>query len=322
MRVFSYFLSLPVIRFVMWVSISHVVFSGAVYAENDKAFFWQINSGSASDETTVYLMGSIHFADNSFYPLRKEIEQAFDRSDYLAVELDINEADHAAYNNILAERGVFEGSKTIKDVIADDTWMQLRQRLSYLNVSYDAVKKYKPGIMVLTLSGLQVMKLGFDPELGIDAYFLAKAKQPNTKSGSKKTIAKKIIGKNIIELESLEQQINLFLDIPDGDLLLKESLYSLDESQMLMAEIVRYWKTGDEKLMSKLLFEDALTDYPAFSDIYDKLFYDRNQQMTSKIIDMLESKGTYFVVVGSGHLVGEKGVVNLLREKGYDAERR
>jgi len=233
----------------MWVSISHVVFSGAVYAENDKAFFWQINSGSAPDETTVYLMGSIHFADNSFYPLRKEIEQAFDRSDYLAVELDINEADHAAYNNILAEQGVFKDGKTIKDVIADDTWIQLRQRLSYLDVSYDAVKKYKPGIMVLTLSGLQVMKLGFDPELGIDAYFLTKAKQTNTKRSNKKTITKKII-----ELETLEQQINLFLDIPDGDLLLKESLYSLDEAEMLMADMVRYWKTGDERQMSRLFY--------------------------------------------------------------------
>jgi len=85
-----------------------------------------------------------------------------------------------------------------------------------------------------------------------------------------------------------------------------------------MAEMVRYWKTGDEKRMNKLLFEDALNDYPAFSEIYDSIFYDRNNQMTKKIEEILkQQQGRYFVVVGSGHLIGEKGVVNALRKNGY-----
>jgi uncharacterized protein len=159
---------------------------------------------------------------------------------------------------------------------------------------------------VLTLSAMQVMKMGFDPNLGIDAYFLSKAGQ-----------------KKIIELETLEQQLSLFLNIPDGDLLLKESLYSLDEAELLMAEMIRYWKTGNDKGINKLLFEDALNDYPAFSEIYDSLFYDRNNNMTKKIKEMLkQQQGSYFVVVGSGHLIGEKGIVNALREKGYVVQRR
>jgi len=104
--------------------------------------------------------------------------------------------------------------------------------------------------------------------------------------------------------------------------LLKESLYSLDEAELLMAEMVRYWKSGDENKMNKLLFEDALNDYPAFSEIYDKLFYNRNASMTRKIEAMLNQPGNYFVVVGSGHLIGEKGIVNTLRKNGYDVERR
>ena len=60
-------------------------------AENDRAFFWKVSTvEGGQDAATVYLMGSIHFADKSFYPLRKEIEQAFDQSDYLVVELDVN----------------------------------------------------------------------------------------------------------------------------------------------------------------------------------------------------------------------------------------
>jgi uncharacterized protein YbaP (TraB family) len=261
-----------------------------------------------SDAATVYLMGSIHFADKSFYPLRKEIVQAFDQSDYLAVELDINKVKPETYNNILLKKGIYKDGKTVEDVLTKETLSQLRERLTKLNVSYDAVKNYKPGMLVLTLSAIQVTQMGFQPDLGIDAYFLNKAAQQT--------------GKQIIELETLAQQLDLFIDIPDSELLLKESLYSLDESEVLMADMVRLWKQGDETKMNTLLFEDSLDDFPEFNKIYDSLFYARNNKMTVKINDMLKQQGSYFVVVGSGHLIGEKGIVNALKEKGYDVERR
>lgn len=289
----------------------------SIHAANDKAFVWEVSSADgALNQATVYLMGSIHFADKSFYPLRQEIEAAFERSKYLVVELDIRRTNHDVYSQLLAQKGIYTDGTTIKDVISDETWLQLRQRLRHLNISYDAIKNYKPGVLVLTLSAAQVIKMGFDPQLGVDAYFLEKASQPEHV-------------KQVLELETLEQQLELFINIPNGDLLLKESLYSLDEAELLMADLVRFWKQGDVGQMNKLLFEDALEEYPAFSEIYDKLFYGRNRNMVLKIDAMLQKqlpkspqqKVYYFVVVGSGHLIGDKGIVNALREKGYKVRR-
>jgi uncharacterized protein YbaP (TraB family) len=292
-------------RFLL-VVIFLVFFSA--HAANDKAFVWEVTS----DNATVYLMGSIHFADNSFYPLRPEIEEAFDRSQYLVVELDISKTGSDEYNQLLAQNGIYKDGATIKDAISDETWQQLQQRLQQLKVSYDAIKIYKPGVIVLTLSAVQVMQMGFDPQHGIDVYFLEKAAQQDS-------------GKQILELETLEKQVNLFINAPDGELLLKESLYSLDEDELLMADMVRFWKQGDDVQMNKLLFEDALNDNPAFSKIYDSLFYDRNEQMTLKIETMLQQKTPkrdyYFVVVGSGHLIGDRGIVNALQKKGYQVRR-
>lgn len=275
-------------------------------AAEDKAFFWQLSL----DNVSVYLMGSIHAADKSFYPLRPAIEDAYNRSTFLVVELDITQMDPNAYNRILLQRGVYRNGATIKDVLSDETWSKLRQQLRDFNISYDAVKTYKPGILVLTLSTAQIMHLGFNPQLGIDMHFLQKAAQTK---------------KQIVELETLEQQIDLFLDMPDGELLLKESLYSMQGSELMMADMVQFWKQGDEAKMDTLLFEKALTEYPAFAKIYDRLFYERNQQMTRKIEQLLKSKAatkiSYFVVVGSGHLIGDKGIVNELREKGYKLKR-
>jgi len=288
------------------VILSFAVLSSA-QAADDKAFFWQVTS----EHSVVYLTGSIHFADKSFYPLRQEIEEAFDRSKYLVVELDINRMDHDAYNRLVSQNGMYGEGKTIKDVLSEDTWLQLKQRLQQLDVEYGTVEKLKPGILVLTLSAIHAMQMGLDPQLGIDAHFLKKAAQQAQKQ--------------VIELETMEQQIGLFLNVPDAELLLKESLYSLDEAEALMDEMVRYWKQGDEAQMNKLLFEEAVDLYPAFTEIYDRLFYQRNHQMTTKIDLMLKQKSAekmfYFVVVGSGHLLGEKGIVNALREKGYEVKR-
>ena len=288
------------------VFISLFVFSYA-QAANDKAFIWQVSS----DDSIVYLTGSIHFADTSFYPLRQEIEEAFNRSDYLVVELDISRMDNDAYNQLVAEKGMYKDGKTIKQALSAETWNQLKQRLQQLDVDYDTIKNFKPGILVLTLSAVHAMQMGLEPQLGIDIHFLRKAANNPEKK--------------IIELETMEQQISLFLNMPNADLLLKESLYSLDEAESLMTDMVRYWKQGDESQMQKLLFEDAIDQYPAFSEIYDRLFYERNRQMTEKIETMLKQKSatktSYFVVVGSGHLLGEKGIVNALQEKGYKVKR-
>jgi len=285
-----------------------VFVSGVATAANDKAFIWQVDS----DHATAYLMGSIHFADSSFYPLRPVIEQAFEQSDYLVVELNVKAVDRRSYLNLLSEQGIYKDDATIADVLSAETLLQLRQRLRHLNLDYEAVKKYKPGILVLTLSAAQVQQMGFDANLGIDMHFLLKASE----QGESKTI---------IELESLQQQLQLFLDIPNGDLLLKESLYSLDEAEVMMADMVSTWKRGDAKGMNKMLFEEAISEYPAFSDIYDKLFYDRNGNMVSQIATMLNSREktrkTYFIVVGSGHLIGERGIVQALKKRGYSVKR-
>jgi len=308
-----------------WLLVLCLFFCSDAVAENDRAFFWQVTAAPADLQTAsqvgtpqaqagpsvVYLMGSIHFADQSFYPLRAEIEQAFARSDYLAVELDVNALDTNEYEQIIAREGMYPEGRSIKDAISEETWLQLLKRLDQLNVPYEAVQQYRPGVLVLTMTAVQVMQMGYDPQLGIDVHFLNEAALPPKKQ--------------VIEFESLQQQLNLFIDIPDAELLLKESLYSMAESEAMMDDMVTVWKQGDVEAMNKLLFEEALNDYPSFASIYDSLFYARNRKMSEKIEMMLkQGKATgagYFVVVGSGHLIGDKGIIHQLKRKGYTVKR-
>jgi hypothetical protein len=189
--------------------------------------------------------------------------------------------------------------------VSEKTWQQLQQLLPRLGMTTQLIEKQKPGVLVLTLSTVQVMKMGYLPEMGIDQYFLNKARSH----------------KDIISLETIEQQLDVFLNMQDGDLLLQETLYSLDEADSMMTDMVRFWKRGDEQGMQRLLFDDALREYPEFTNIYDSLIYKRNELMVDKIEQFLNGKGSYFVVVGAGHLVGDKGIVNSLKRSGYDVDR-
>jgi uncharacterized protein YbaP (TraB family) len=56
-----------------------------------KALFWK----ATSKDNVVYLLGSIHLGSKSLYPLPREIEDAFDHSALLAVDIDINQVNMA-----------------------------------------------------------------------------------------------------------------------------------------------------------------------------------------------------------------------------------
>ena len=275
-------------------------------ASGDRAFFWKVESETA----TVYMLGSIHFADESFYPLRNEIEIAFRNSDYLVVELDATSISAEAYQQQVAKQGSYLGNDSIKNHVSRDTYHKLEQYLGKMGVPMQSVEKYRPGMLVLTLSALEVMRLGLDQKLGIDLHFLNKAKN-DAVGGEKK----------ILELETLDEQFAIFMDFPDGELLLKETFYSMHESEALLEKMVAIWKQGDEKKMNQLLYEDAIDQYPAFISIYETLFYGRNTKMTDAIKGYLGNKGKYFFIVGAGHLIGEKGIVRLLEKSGYEASR-
>jgi hypothetical protein len=274
----------------------------AAHARDDRGLFWKVQG----ENSTVYLLGSIHYADESFYPLRKEIEEAFYRSDHLVVEINIDAAKAKRYRHLIKEKGSYQGETTIRDEITRQTYRKLESVLRRLDVPMEMVNKQKPGILVLTLTSIQVMRMGLMPEMGIDAYLLRNASRT---------------GKDIIELETVDEQIEIFLNISDGDLLLREALFSLDEADMQMMDMIFCWKSGDEACIESILFEDALTDYPSFVSIYDILFFRRNEDMANDIKTFLDGKGTYFVVVGAGHLVGDKGIPDLLRNAGYQVRR-
>jgi len=271
-------------------------------AESSSGFLWEVSN----DQQRVYLLGSIHFANASFYPLRDEINTAFAQADSLAVEVDIGALDPAAMQQMLLHKGAYQDGTTIKDHISAETYRLLTQYLERHGLPVELFDRYKPGMLVMTLSSMELMRLGLSPTQGIDNHFLNRARGV----------------KPIETLETLEQQLDLMIDNDHGEQQLRQTLEEFANYPELLEKLTTIWQQGDTEQLAELLIHKPLRDYPQSRPIFEKLFIQRNHQMTEKIMAYLASGNTYFVVVGAGHMVGEEGIIELLRGAGFSVQRR
>ena len=271
-------------------------------AANDRAFLWQVSS----DTTSIHIMGSIHFAKPDVYPLRTEIEQAFQQSDNLVVEANLNTASMLEAQRLMLSKGMYPAGETISDHIRPKNYQTLLAFLNDNGLPTINFLQFKPSALYITLASLQLMKAGLSPDHGIDLHFARQAE------GRKK----------ILELESVAYQINLILDLPNQEALLMQTLAEFGDYNELVKALDDNWRSGDQTALNELMIEQPLRDYPDTKPVMQALLFDRNYTMTEKITGYLQSKESYFVVVGAGHLVGDQGIINLLKQAGYSVKRR
>ena len=264
-----------------------------------KSFCWEVSAGKAK----IYLMGSVHIGSPDMYPLPSAVEKAFKSSDGLVVEVDIAEMDQAMVYEYLLKEGMYGADDSVKNHIPKKLYNKLNKALKKYNISLTTYEKMKPWVLYLVLSELTSSKNAYDAKLGVDLYFLKKAKD------------RKML---IVELETAVFQLDLLSGIsPEVQLLLLDATAeglsdNVDETDKLF----KYWKAGDAKGMTDYIFSD-LKKYPKLKPFYYALFDDRNIRMAKKIDKLLKKKHTYFVVVGAGHLVGKTGLVELMKKRGY-----
>jgi uncharacterized protein YbaP (TraB family) len=282
------------------IIISFSLFLQDSPSQPKKNFLWKVKS----ETNVVYLLGSIHYMKKEYYPLDEKIEKAFDQSDILVVEVNINDPTKIDIQKLI-ESATYQGNETLESHLSPEIYERVKGELIGLGIAPEMVMKYKAWFLALTLASLEMKKLGFDPNYGIDQYFLSKA------NGKKK----------ILELEKLNDQIDLFatLSEKDQELLL---LYILKDIKVLERELHRLthaWFTGDEKAIESIIKRSSQEDH-RLVPIYEKMIYERNRNMASKVENFLKEKETYFVIVGAGHLVGNQGIVEILKLKGFHLE--
>lgn len=266
---------------------------------------------SDKNNTTIYLLGSIHAADDTIYPLNDTIMNSFNDSDYLAVEVDtLSLQNNFDLSLKLAEKMMYNDSTTIKNHIGDELYNKmvkfLKEKKSYSSL-YD---NYKPVFFESLFENLIINDAMLKSESGIDTYFLSLASENN---------------KKILEVESAEFQYNLLLNTPLelDKIMIEEYIDNYDLNVSQMKDLYELWKKGDKEQLENILInsesQNATEEEKKLMENYNQsLIIDRNYGMANVLENYFEKKQNVFCVVGLGHVIGDEGIINLLQKRGYD----
>jgi len=248
-----------------------------------------------------YLMGSVHFANQSFYPLDKKILDAYERSSVLVVEVNEETVSEDERQRLIAENGFYANNQTMMDHLSPKTLSIIESLLKEFGIPLEAVKNYQPGLLAITITALQAEKLGYKADQGIDQYFMQKARYK----------------KKIRQIEDFAFQMALLTNLPADDEILQDSFKDMSDYKATWAAMMSAWKRGDGDELYKQAIGDPLNDYPKLAGFFDVLFFDRHPRMANSANECVKNKETCFIVVGAGHMLGEKGVVAELIRQGY-----
>jgi len=279
---------------------------GCVWAEEaqppQKCLLWKVGSETA----TLYLFGSIHTANAEMYPLNPTIEKAFDEVDTLILELALTPETQAKAARLSLLKGTYPEGETLEANLSEAAREKLKAYLEPRGLTPAAVNNMRPWFVQLMLAMQEYLRLGYDPALGLDLYFHAKATEQ---------------GKKVVSLESVEEQMEVLAGASAEvqALALVETLENLPRVKDIIGRMVDAWKAGDAEGLHRIV-EEERSENPKLKAYEKKLIEDRNVTMAARLEEYLKTEGTYFAVVGAAHLVGPKGIVRLLEEKKYAVE--
>lgn len=252
-----------------------------------------------SDRSRLFLAGTIHVLRASDFPLPDAFDSAYKQSQILSFETDIAGSSTPEFQMQVMQAVTLAPGKTLKDFISAQTFAQLETRFRANNMSLQQFAGYKPGMVSMTLTMLELKKLGVG-EHGVDQHYFDRARQDN---------------KTTLALETLQQQLDFIANMGKGqeDLMLQQTLEDIESLPQLFGSMVSSWREGDMKQLEELVIQPM----KEFDSIYQELLVKRNQDWLPQVVDYLKTPQTEMVLVGSAHLIGEDGLVKQLKKAGY-----
>jgi uncharacterized protein YbaP (TraB family) len=256
---------------------------------------WVIENGKSK----TYLLGTIHLMSAKSYPLSEAIEKAYSESDIVVFESDMRAINRADTQVRLTQGGTYPAGRTLRKSVSSATYARFEKRCAAAGLPVRQMDRFKPWFCGITFTMLEIRKLGFDFEYGPEQYFYRRARKD---------------GKKPDYFESIDEHFRLFtgLSKKEDEQLFLQTLDALDLVKRDAAGIVQRWKTGDlDGLTLNML--DSFKTRPL---LRKRVLGDRNRKWMPKIEERIKKGQTTLIVVGVAHLLGDQGLIELLKKTG------
>ena len=274
-------------RFLTWIFL---VLTGFVFGQNN-SLLYQVKS---KDKKVSYLFGTIHMIPDSLYYFPSKLDKIISKSDEVILEV-ANLSDQSSLMKLM-----MLDSGSCFDIFTSE------QKDSVLNWGADLLgikpeqfekgfEKRKP----FTLLQLSFQKMISGKIRMVDMEIESKAQHDKIP---------------VTGLETVEYQLSIFDKMPAEEManFIMETVRHPDDGEADFRKMVQYYNKQDLESLAKLILESDELGSSA-EELLDK----RNKNWIPKMENLMSSKACFFAV-GAGHLGGPNGVIELLRQKGYE----
>ena len=286
---------------VLGLALSCLALSASVSADGPLHALWELHG----KHNTVYILGSIHVLRPSDYPLAPAVLNAYGNANSIYMEVNLAEIDsQRLQTELLASARLPEG-KTLPVIMGDARYKHAQALAREVGIDLGIFDAFAPWFAAEAISQLQLQQLGFQPQSGVEMFFLERARAD---------------GKSVAGLETVHDQIALF-DALSMDEQAAYLVSSLEEAHDLPKEVdamVHAWASGDTQWFADQMKSEIGRD-PL---LYDSVLVARNRKWVPKIEALLNDDKNYLVIVGTAHLAGQGSVIALLKKDGIAAAQR
>jgi uncharacterized protein YbaP (TraB family) len=261
---------------------------------------WRVRDGAG----TVFIAGSLHQLRRDRAALPPSYGQAYGEAERLVMELDMDAISPADLAGELLGRAIDPQGRSLRDGLPPASWRALQPRLAGLGLPEAAIDRFEPWAVALLLASAEFLQRGYSPDSGVEGQLQARAAAER---------------KPIDGLETPAQQLELFDGLSRADQLdlLAVTLKELDTVGPRLDALEGAWRAGDLSRLDALL----LGDYRQRPDLHQRLVVRRNTAWVAPVRELLRRPDDTLVVVGLMHLLGEQGLIALLRNQGLQPER-
>jgi hypothetical protein len=264
------------------------------------ASVWKVTN----DRYRLYVGGTIHVLSPKDYPLAKEYNLAYQASDKVIFETDMEVVSSPAFGQKMMDQMMYSDGTTIDEVLQPEIYKALAIHLSSRQIPMQVFASHKPSLLGISLTFIELQAMGYTSE-GVDMFFANMAKTQAKQQGW---------------LETPDEQLAFMANLggDDPNTIIEYTLKDIKKMPEMFAKLHATWLAGDMQGMADIGITPFKADYPT---IYQDLLVARNNNWLPKIINMLNDQPIEFVLVGALHLSGPDSVLAKLKAKGYKVEK-
>lgn len=280
---------LPFIIFILVLSIT----------SQAKTSIWQVSNGT----NTVYLGGTFHMLKPSDYPLPKEFEQVYKKVNWLVFETDMDQLSSPEFQQKFLQSMTLPTGQILADHLSAEAYAELIRYAARNGMDTGRLQRFTPQMVALIITIEELKKYGLTAE-GVDTFIGDKAKKDR---------------KIVTKLESTDDQIHYISTMGAGNEsnLILQTLADMKDLPEELNAMSNAWRAGDDEALFETGIKPMLEDYPK---IYQSLLVERNNNWMDKIEKLIAHPEEKFILVGALHLIGQDGLLQQLKNRGYQVQ--